>query len=219
MSKIAIVTGANGNIGRALVERLEKECIDCVTVDLNGGVDFQADFTEIKTVEDACRRISMRIPTVDYLFNVAGIGTYKSIDELGVGEFVDSLNINLISPFIMTKRLLHLMRKGSVVLNIGSGMGVNPTAFRSAYCTSKFGLRGLSLSLAEELKDIDVCLLTLGSVMDSFGTGGLEKRKELEKQGKHYLTVSQVIQEIMDIINDGYKKPYIRKKEYPFYAL
>ena len=72
----------------------------------------------------------------------------------------------------------------------------------------------MTLSLADEIKDVDICLLTLGSVMDNFGTGGINKRKELEKQGKKYLKVEDVVKKIMTIT-----KSKIRQKEYQYYPL
>jgi short-subunit dehydrogenase len=104
------------------------------------------------------------------------------------------------------------MDENSLIFNVGSDMGINPTENRTAYCSSKFGLRGLSLCLNKELKK-DVCLLTLGSVMDNFGTGGIKKRKELASKGKKYLKVSQVINKILEVVDSNE-----REAEYKLYA-
>jgi len=45
-----------------------------------------------------------------------------------------------------------LPRRSGVIVNIGSGGAVNPSANAVAYCTAKHGLRGLTLSLAEEVR-------------------------------------------------------------------
>jgi short-subunit dehydrogenase len=126
------------------------------------------------------------------------------------------MNINVNAPFILIKGLLGSLKKSEkgMIFNVGSGMGVIAAEDRSSYCTSKFALRGLSLSLDKELRSqkFDVVLLTLGSVMTPFGTGGIDKRKELERKGKKYLTVSEVVEKIISIT-----KSTVRDSEYTFY--
>jgi len=199
--KIAIVTGANGSIGSNLIKELELQGVKCIKVDKEGEVDYKCDFSRVEDIYPTAVKIMTEQSHIDYLFNIAGVGIYVPINDLQVSRFVESININLVAPFIFTKCLLISMDSSSMILNIGSGMGVKPTAERIAYCTSKFGLRGFSLSLAKEREN--VCLLTLGSVMDNFGTGGMEKRLELEKEGKSYLSIPTVIKKIMDIVNQS----------------
>jgi short-subunit dehydrogenase len=203
-NKTAVVTGARGGLGSLLVQALEKEGIICVAIDKE-----ECDFTNSKDVEKLCDEIKSKYEKIDFLFNVAGIGIYKNIDDLSIEEWNDSLSINLTAPFILIKTL-----SPEVVINFGSGMGVFPTSGRSAYCASKFGLRGLSLSLSKELKpkNIDVVLLTLGSIMTNFGTGGLALRQDLEKKGKKYLNPSEVIEKVLEII-----KSERREVEYMIY--
>lgn len=212
--KVAIVTGANGGIGNKLVKELKKEGCQVYTVDKNGSVDYQIDFNDISDIENVLVAIAMDVSDIDYVFNVAGIGIYGSIDEVDDYDFMCSLKINVLAPFLFIKRLVHQMTKNSMILNIGSAMGANAVGGRSVYCTSKFALRGMSLSLADEIKGVDICLLTLGSVMDNFGTGGIRKRKELERKGKKYLKVEDVVKKIMTIT-----KSSIRQKEYEYYPL
>jgi len=214
--KIAVVTGAKGGIGSVLVRRLLGEGVECIEVDKN--IKFPIfgtfNFARPRSTEGFANYVKSNYGSIDFLFNVAGVGIYAPIDELDYKQWSDSININLTAPFVLTKELLPLLErsKNPMVLNVGSGMGVLPKADRTAYCSSKFGLRGLSLSLNKELKNVDVCLLTLGSVMTNFGTGGIRKRQELEKAGKKYLTSSEVVSKIIDIA-----KSDKRKGEYTFY--
>lgn len=228
--KTAVITGAGGGLGNLLVKQLDKEGVKCVLVekeknifgellDLLEGNDhefFECDFANENEVESLVGKISSKLNKVDLLFNLAGIGIYKELNELSVEEWKKSLSINLTAPFILTKGLLsQLVRSGdSLVVNFGSGMGVIPTAGRVAYCSSKFGLRGMSLTLSKEFegKNIDFCLMTLGSIMTNFGTGGLAIRKQFEKEGKQYLDPSDVIDKVIEIA-----KSESRKEEYVIY--
>lgn len=215
--KIAVVTGAGGGLGSLLVRELDKEGVTCVLVErekslftgllelLEGKnhIFFESDFTNEKDVELLVDKISSNLDKVDLLFNLAGIGIYKDFSNLSIDDWKKSLSINLTAPFILTKGLIPLLKNSgdSIVVNFGSGMGVIPTAGRAAYCTSKFGLRGLSLTLSKEFKNkkIDFCLMTLGSIMTNFGTGGLEARKKFELEGKKYLDPSVVIKKVIEI--------------------
>jgi short-subunit dehydrogenase len=102
----------------------------------------------------------------------------------------------------------------SLVLSIGSGAGVIPMRGRAAYCTSKFGLRGLMLTLAEEYQGQEpkFCLITLGSTMTSFGPLSIEEKKEKQKNGSPYFTPEWVADKLVEIIKDDN-----REVEYTLY--
>lgn len=228
--KTAVITGAGGGLGSLLVKQLDKEGVKCILVekeknlfgelmDLLEGKDhifFECDFGNDSDVESLVDKISLETRNVDMLFNLAGVGIYKNIGDLTIEEWKKSVSINLTAPFILTKGLLPFLiqSSGALVVNFGSGMGVIPTAGRVAYCASKFGLRGMSLALSKEFEDknIDFCLMTLGSIMTDFGTGGLDIRKKFEKQGKKYLDPFEVIKKVLEIV-----KSEKRNEEYVIY--
>lgn len=200
--KIAVVTGAGGAIGSALVEKLKDLGAKVVEIDKTFG--FKCDFSNPDSVSRVSNEIAKNYPQVDYLFNVAGVGVYKDIEKLSPNEWRDVFEVNVTTPFVLTKTLLPSIKnsKSGMIFNIGSGMGVIPAEGRISYCSSKFALRGFSLSLAKDLKKygIDVCHLTLGSVMTPFGTGGIDKRRQLEREGKKYLSVVEVVDKVISII-------------------
>lgn len=212
--KIAVVTGANGAIGSALVKKLIECGVKCISIDLEH--EYSCDFSNPQDVIKLAETLKAKFPNIDYLYNIAGIGIYKNIEDLSVEEWETAFAINVTAPFIFSKYLSSNMRSSEnpMIFNIGSGMGVISAADRSSYCSSKFALRGLSLSLHKELKpkNIDVCLFTLGSIMTPFGTGGIDKRKELERLGKKYLTVEEVTEKIIAIT-----KSTNREEEYTMY--
>lgn len=222
--KIAVITGAGGGIGASLVMSLKKAGVICILVEReislldkfkdlldNQMAIYECDLSDTESVKRFTDKILVSYKQIDLLFNIAGIGVYKDIEDLNDTEWVNSIAVNLTAPFVLIKNLLPLLKKSekAFVLNFGSGMGKNPTPGRVAYCASKFGLRGMSLSLNEELKNenIDVSLLTLGSVMTNFGSGGIEHRKEMEKNGKKYLTTENVVDEVMKITTSDEKVP------------
>lgn len=221
--KVAVITGAGGGIGAVLAERLRKAGVVCILIEkhislLDRFKDlmdqqifiYECDLADQASLGRLTDKISSNFKHIDFLFNIAGIGVYKNIEDLSISEWTNSVAVNLTAPFILIKELLPLFKKSDkpFVLNFGSGMGRMPRAGRVAYCASKFGLRGMSLSLDRELKkeNIDVSLLTLGSVMTNFGSGGIEHRKEMEKKGKKYLTAEEVAAEVLKIAASENKK-------------
>jgi len=235
-NKIAVVTGACGGIGSALIKRLVENQVFCIMIDINKNLNsdlglfvnqdkgeyFSIDLTNTQEINKFCSNLSSKFKRIDFLYNIAGVGIYKKIEDLTIEEWNLSLNLNLTAPFYLTKKLINLLQisDAPLVFNVGSGMGVMPTVGRSAYCSSKFGLRGLTLSLAKEFKGkkIKFQLLTLGSVMTGFGTGGVTRKLDLQKIGKNYLTPESVSDKIIrttldkdspseiEFYPDGYKE-------------
>lgn len=219
--KNIVITGVSGGIGKLVYKKLKQKGVNLFLIDRPGklrgfsGVSEVADFTNKRDTFFASYSVQKQANKVDVLINLVGIGIYKKFKDLTIREFRQSIQINLLAPFIVSRVMLPalLRTKKGLIINIGSGMGKIPTAGRSAYCASKFGLRGLSLSLNKELKGkVDVSLLTLGSVMTGFGTGGYLKRRFLQLKGKKYLNPEQVADKIISIIESKE-----RKTEYTMY--
>ena len=86
------------------------------------------------------------------------------------------METNLRAPFLMIRALAPLMIKagGGHIVNISSLAGKNPLPNGAAYSASKWGLNGLTYSVAEELRPygIRVSVVAPGSVNTGFGRGG-----------------------------------------------
>lgn len=228
--KTAVIIGAGGAMGGRIAKLLKESEIKLILIEkeksmLESVIDFldgdktiiyECDMSNLSKVEKIADEIAINFPKIDILINASGVGIYKNIKDLEIKEWEDSININLNSPFILIKKMINSLQnsKQGVVINFGSGMGVIPKAGRIAYCTSKFGLRGMSLTLSKEYKNqgIDFVLLTLGSIMTNFGTGGMGKREELALKGKKYLDPDVVAKKIIDIMGDDN-----RQDEYVIY--
>lgn len=218
--KVAVVTGATGGIGRAIVEELDKLGVKLVllgtheeelknllsSLKTEGGRHYASNFSDPDEIIKISEKMSHEVGIVDILINLAGIGIYKSIEEVSLKDWQDSMSIGVTAPYFLTKALTKNMSQSdlSVVLNMGSGMGVIPAAGRSVYCTSKFALRGMTLSLAEEFKKTKphFCLITLGSTLTPFGPMSLEEKKKEMEEGKAYFTPDWVAKKVVEIISN-----------------
>ena len=227
--KKSVLTGASGGLGNLLLERLHDAGAEVVLSayddehfkkceEIYGDTHHcvQADLCDTESVNALIKEVRGKWDKLDGLLNVAGIGVYKPIKDATDEDWQRSFDINVTAAFKLTRDLLPLLEstENSVVVNIGSGMGVLPGAERSLYCTSKFALRGLSLSLSEEYKgrDPEFVLMTLGSMLTEFGPLSIEEKEELKRGGKNYLDPNKVADEIIRIIESAN-----RKAEYEIY--
>jgi short-subunit dehydrogenase len=218
--KVIVVTGASKGLGNTLVKSLAKEGARVILIarseetlkDIvkNLGKEkhkyYTCDLSDINKVFELADKIKKDFEKIDVLVNGAGIGVYKSIEEVKTEEWENSFDLGVKAPYFLAQQLLPLLQKSdlSLVLNIGSGMGVIPAGGRSVYCSMKFALRGATLSLAEEFKRTKThfCLITLGSIMTGFGPMNIEEKKREMEEGKAYLTPEWVAKKLIEIIKD-----------------
>jgi len=178
--KIAVITGAGSGMGRAIAHRLAAEGVHVVLAGRtqsklemvaeeiaarNGSaLVHPLDVTDTEQIQTLAKRLASG--HVDMLINCAGDWLIKSIDDTTPEELDHLYAVNLRAPYLMTQALLPLLRKSenASVINIGSTTSMQSHPMVTAYTAMKTGLRGLSGSMAEELKPdkIRVILLAPG---------------------------------------------------------
>ncbi len=227
VGKKAILVGATGGIGGALAHALQKEGVELVLIGRNerklseladafpGSSTHRVDLRSRTDVDNLLGKLA-KSQGIDLLINTAGIGIYKPLLDISDSDWDDSLSINLTIPFLFTRTLAPLLAESSLglILNIGSGTGVIPMRNRSVYCATKFALRGMTLSLAEEYEGQkpSFCLITLGSTLTEFGPLTLREKKHEKQNGRAYFTPKWVADKLLEIIkNDS------RETEYTFF--
>jgi NAD(P)-dependent dehydrogenase (short-subunit alcohol dehydrogenase family) len=175
----AIVTGAASGIGRATFRALLDAGVNAVAVDFDEGLLTEMmnevyhlayagrsracaalilDVRKEADMSDMVRRTVELWGRLDILVHCAGIlrltGTSpKPLAELSVTEWDQVLTTNLKGTFLSNRAVLAPMmaNRGGQIVNISSTAGRQGQAFDAAYCASKFGVIGLSESLAQEV--------------------------------------------------------------------
>ncbi len=139
---------------------------------LNESSVFAADLSNSLEVQALGSAYFNVFPTIDIVINASGIGIIKSMDTLTEEEFIQTINYNLLAPFLLMKTFLPSMKqeKKGLVINIPGVLGKVPMAGAAAYSASKYGLVGMMQSIREELKrtDIRITNLFLGGVDSPF---------------------------------------------------
>jgi len=182
--KVALVTGAGKGIGRAtaialahegvnvgLLARTEQDLVEVAKEIEALGVKAAyatADVSSIEEVNAAVEKLKTSLGPVDILINNAGIGKFGKFLELEPEEWKKIIDINLIGVYYVTRAVLPQLidKNGGDIINISSTAGQKGAPVTSAYSASKFGLLGLTESLALEVRkhNIRVTALTPSTV-------------------------------------------------------
>ncbi|PYX92898.1 MAG: short-chain dehydrogenase, partial [Acidobacteria bacterium] len=202
--QIAVVTGAGRGIGAAIARKLA--CMGAQAVvcgrtrpnlertaraisDAGGKAEVaECDVTDLHSVESLAERVETNFGKVDILVNNAGIGGGSTpLHQLSPEVWDQVLNTNLRGVYYCIRSFAPMMiraRRGHII-NISSLAGKNALPNGAAYSASKWGLNGLSYSVAEELRahNIRVEVICPGSVHTEFSPhSGKDSGKMLQPE-------------------------------------
>jgi NAD(P)-dependent dehydrogenase (short-subunit alcohol dehydrogenase family) len=198
--QVALVTGGSRGIGRAIALRLasmgcavaicgrDEKALGGVAEELRGlvtGVFEQvADVTSAADVEKLVAGAESTLGPISILVNNAGIGLFGPTHEKSEAEWDRVIDTNLKSVFLVSKAVVpSMIRHGrGDIINISSLAGKNAFTGGGIYCASKWGVRGLTACMAEDLRghNIRVAAIFPGSVATEFsGRGPKDPAKAL----------------------------------------
>jgi NAD(P)-dependent dehydrogenase (short-subunit alcohol dehydrogenase family) len=161
---VALVTGANGGIGRELCKSLKAAHAIVVATDLAAvapDVECDAYLQHDVTSPDDWKRVEALIRArwgrLDGLVNNAGISIVTKIEDSPLAEWHRVNAVNVDSVIIGTQILLPLLKEGgkaraggASIVNFSSVGGLRGSAFNAAYCTSKAAVKMLSKCMGAE---------------------------------------------------------------------
>jgi len=188
--KGAIVTGGTRGIGRAIAEALldagasvaicsrSDESVNGVIRELSSRgrvVGAACDIGIPNSVSAFFQFCDKTLPRLDVLVNNAGVGKFRSVSDLTVEQWRETIDTNLNGVFYCSREALLRFKTsgGGYVINISSLAGKNPFAGGAAYNASKFGLNGFSeaMMLDHRYDNVRVSYIMPGSVSTGFGSG------------------------------------------------
>ncbi len=159
--RVAIVTGAGGDIGMAIARRFHAAGARVILVDLKAVdaaeetmVSIACDVSDPSAVERTVGEIVDRFGGIDIVVNNAAAETpLGTVCDIPLDSWRRTLDVNLTGAFLLCKYAVpHLRaasgRRGGVILNIASQLGHVTTPGRAAYSASKAALLSLTRSLA-----------------------------------------------------------------------
>jgi meso-butanediol dehydrogenase / (S,S)-butanediol dehydrogenase / diacetyl reductase len=165
MSEVAIVTGAAGGIGEAIVRALGAQGVAVVGTGRNADKlralgDSVADTMQFSCIAadltdgDAPNRIVdhtlKAFGKVNYLVNNAGSGAWAPVHATSDEMLDEVLAMSLRAPFRLSREVLPHMGKGCAIVTIGSTFGIMGGIDGGIYCAVKAGLTGLTQTMAAQ---------------------------------------------------------------------
>ena len=166
VGKSAIVTGAGRGIGKAIALMFAREGADVLVPDLDPktseqtareiqalgrkGVAMQMDLTRIADIQRMVDTTMKEFGKIDILVNNAGITIVRDPLQVSETDWDRTLNLNLKAVFFCSQAVAREMvkRKRGVILNASSISGRAGKPKLVDYCASKFGVIGVTQSLA-----------------------------------------------------------------------
>jgi len=170
--KVAVVTGGDQGIGRAIAERLACEGADvaiCYRKNKQGADEvveritsttkrraaaFQADIGKISDGQRFIEQAVAALGKIDILINNAGLEKRADFWDVTEADFDAVLNVNLKGMFFVTQAVVRHLRQANrpgKIINISSVHEELPFPHFSSYCASKGGIKMLTRNLAIEL--------------------------------------------------------------------
>lgn len=171
---VAVITGAASGIGRALAKRLARENLALALVDVDAAglqetlrqvattanrvsLHF-VDVADARAVEQLSAQVRDQHGQVNLLVNNAGVALFGTVEEISLAEFDWLMRINFWGVVHGVKYFLPLLRRQprAHIANVSSLLGAVASAGDSAYCASKFAVRGFTEVLQLELASTNV---------------------------------------------------------------
>lgn len=175
MSKIVLITGGSIGIGRATcfefakagyrvvfsyykdIEEARKVEEECIRYGAKDVFSYYLNLMEDDSIKKFASEVVGRFGKIDVLINNAGVIAWKRLEEQSFDEITSQVRVNLEGLIKITKIFLPYVRE--MIVNVSSGAGKVGFAELTAYCATKFGVRGFTQALAKELDNIKVVVV------------------------------------------------------------
>jgi len=219
--RTVVITGASAGIGRACVRQFAEAGARVVLV-ARGAAELERARAEVAAIGPALaiaadvaapdgpeRIVSGALAgfgALHVLVNNAGRHARGSFGDLTEADLAATVDVNLRAPILLTRRALpHLIASGrGAVVNVASLAGKVPVPGSVAYSATKFGLRGFSMALADELRGtgVTVSCVSPGPVETQFIMAELDSVTDLT-MSQPMVTADQVAALVVRCALDG----------------
>lgn len=192
-----LITGATRGMGKSMANDFAKLGAELILtgtkekqiIQLNKSVIknkikyYCVDFTSNKSVGSFIKKLN-RYDKIDVCINNAGINRINYLGVTQLQDWDDIIDVNLKAPFRIMREVSKIMKRNNYgrIVNISSIFGVISKEKRSIYSTSKFGINGLTMAVANELAQYNILVnaVSPGFVMTDL-TKSILSEEEMKK--------------------------------------
>lgn len=179
MKKVAVVTGANKGIGLCSVKLLIEKGYNVYGISRSDNPFSHEHFTSLhcdvrnyEEVKQCIGQVLEKENRVDVLINNAGLGYFGECEKLEIEKWHEMFDTNVNGLFYFTREVLPAMKQqqSGHIFNIASTAALEGYIQVSAYCATKFAVKGFSDALYKEVRDhgIKVTCVYPGSTKTDF---------------------------------------------------
>jgi 3-oxoacyl-[acyl-carrier protein] reductase len=171
-NKVVLITGSSKGIGRETAFKFASEKAKVVLTYCNdrpGGQNtekrcnelgaaetllIKLDIRDNKSVANTVDKVVKTFGKIDILINNAGVAVWKPLKEQDLADIENQIRTNLEGLIKMTRTCLPHVK--DMIINIASGAGQSGFADLAPYCATKFGVRGFTQALAQEISNLKI---------------------------------------------------------------
>jgi NAD(P)-dependent dehydrogenase (short-subunit alcohol dehydrogenase family) len=230
--QIAVITGSGRGIGAAIARELASlgalavlcgrttsllESTAAAITAAGGQASVAAcDVTDLSSVESVAAWVQRDFGRTDILVNNAGIGNFKEpLHQMPPDSWEHVMNTNLRGVYYCIRSFAPMMiaARGGHIINISSLAGKNALPNGAAYAASKWGLNGLTYSVAEELRgyNIRVSVVCPGSVHTELSPHeGKDPQKMLQSEDVAHVVAMLVTQKPQSFVSEVLLRPTLK---------
>ena len=230
--QVAMVTGAGRGIGAAIALRLAdlgaslvlcgrtkarlEEAASRISRTGSTAQALACDVADASSVDTVARQVQASFGRLDILVNNAGIGDFSGpLHQLPAETWNKIIGTNLTGVYHTIRAFAPIMIRsgGGHIVNISSLAGKNALPNGAAYAASKWGLNGLTVSVAEELRgnNIRVSVICPGSVHTEFSPhAGKDSSKMLQAGDVAHVVGMLVTQAPQSFVSEVLLRPTMK---------
>lgn len=187
---VIVTYRGNADAAREVVENIRKGGRKAAALQLDVG-----DASTFEAFEDRLRTTlsEMGADKLDFLVNNAGHGVHAAFVETTPEQIQGLVDVHFTGPFLLTQRVVGLMRDGGRVLNVSSGLARFTFPGYAAYAAVKGAIEVLTRYQAKELgaRGITVNAIAPGAIETDFGGGAVRDNPEVNKAVASTITLGR----------------------------
>jgi NAD(P)-dependent dehydrogenase (short-subunit alcohol dehydrogenase family) len=221
--KAALVTGASGDLGKAIARRLadagarvclvdpDAAALEAFAAELGGKAAVHA--AEVRGQANCRAAVEAAVAAfgrLDALINVANVFAPAQSAEMAEADWEATLAVNLSAPFYLIQAALpHLLSANGAVVSVGSCAAFMATPFTAAYTASKAGLAQMTKALAKEFIEQPIRINYLAPGSMAVGSGNAAKipsnvdMTKVQKLSRSLIDVTQVAEIVAFLASDA----------------